>query len=78
MATAGYYREEAKRCRDLAASAPDARTARRWHRLADEYAVLAEEIDATETGRPAILRTSMQRQAVQQQQSKSKPDDKKK
>jgi hypothetical protein len=39
---------------------------------------LAEEIDATQTGRPAILRTSKQQQPVQQQQSKSKPDHKKK
>ena len=77
MGPSDHYREEAQRCRNLAASAPDAKTARRWHRLADEYAVLAEEIDASETGRPAILRTSMQRQPVQQQQSKSKSGDKK-
>ena len=77
MGPSDRYREEAQRCRNLATSAPDAKTARRWHRLADEYAVLAEEIDASETGRPAILRTSMQRQPVQQQQSKSKSDDKK-
>ena len=75
MASAGYYRNEAKRCRDLAASAADGETAKRWHRLADEYGVLAEEFDRAETGRPAILRTPMQRQPVQQQQSKSEPED---
>ena len=78
MGASDHYREEAQRCRNLAASAPDAKIARRWHRLADEYAVLAEEIDASESGRlPAILRTSMQRQPVQQQQSKSRSGEKK-
>ena len=73
MASAGYYRNEAKRCRDRAASATDAEASRRWHRRADEYAVLAEEFDRADIARPALLRTPMQQQAVQQQQSKSKP-----
>lgn len=64
---AAFYRDEAERCRELAATAPDSKTARRWHRLADQYAVLAEELDAHINGRPPIL----MQQPVQQQQSRA-------
>jgi len=67
MAIASYYRAEAERCRDLASMSADADIARRWHRLADEYAVLAEELAAAEGRRTPILRTSMQQQQQQQQ-----------
>ena len=70
MADAGYYRAEAERCRDLAAMSVDSDIARRWHRLADQYAVLAEELAAAEAGRTPILRTPMQQQPVQQQQGR--------
>ena len=56
MAVSSYYRAEAERCRDLAGIAADPDIARRWHRLADEYAVLAEELAAAEGGRTPILR----------------------
>ena len=62
----GYYYEEAHRCRELAATAPDANTADRWNRLADDYAILAEELDAHIHHRAPILR-----QPLQQQQSKT-------
>jgi len=62
MTIPSYYRAEAERCRDLAAIAADADIARRWHRLADEYAVLAEELAAAEAGRTPILRTPTQQQ----------------
>jgi hypothetical protein len=45
----------------------DSDTARRWHRLADQYAVLAEELAAAEAGRTPILRTSSMQQQQQQQ-----------
>ena len=70
MANAGYYRAEAERCRDLAAMSVDSEIAHRWHRLADEYAVLSEELAAAEAGRAPILRTPMQQQPVQQQQTR--------
>ncbi|TMI99081.1 MAG: hypothetical protein E6G97_23255 [Alphaproteobacteria bacterium] len=69
MADHGYYSREADRCRELAASAPDSSTARRWHRLADQYAILAEELDAHIHHRVPILKA----QPVQQQQSRSAP-----
>jgi len=70
MADGGYYRAEAQRCRDLAATTRDSRKSRRWSRLADEYAVLAEELDARINHRPPIL---MHPQPIQQQQSKARP-----
>ena len=77
MADAGYYRAEAERCRDLAAMSVDSEIAQRWHRLADEYAILSEELAAAEAGRAPILRTSMQQQQpVQQQQTQTKAEDK--
>jgi cytochrome c biogenesis factor len=68
MADEGYYRREAERCRELAASAPDTKTARRWHKIADQYAVMAEQLDAHIHHRTPILRA----QPAQQQQSKAK------
>jgi len=66
MADEEYYSREAQRCRDLAATAPDSKTARRWHRLADQYAVLAEELAAHIHGRAPILTA----QPLQQQQGR--------
>jgi len=63
----GYYFREAQRCRELAATAPDSKVARRWNKLADEYAILADELAAHIHHRPPMLR---QPQQVQQQQSK--------
>jgi hypothetical protein len=65
MVDEGYYSREADRCRELAGSAPDSKTARRWHKLADQYAILAEELDAHIHHRAPILIA----QPVQQQQS---------
>jgi hypothetical protein len=61
MGSVSRYREEADRCRNLAASSSDAAAARRWNRLADEYAVLAEELAAAKAGRVPILRVPRQR-----------------
>lgn len=51
----GYYLREAQRCRELAVSAPDSKTAGRWHKLADEYATLADELDAHIHHRPRMF-----------------------
>jgi hypothetical protein len=67
MADQSYYAREAQRCHDLAASAPDAKAARRWHRLADQYAVLAEELDAHIHHRAPILTAQPVQQQLQQQ-----------
>ena len=72
MASADYYRAEAKRCRELAAGSSDSDAVRRWHSLADDYDKLAEALDAHA---PIVQRVPMQQQPQQQQQSKS--DDKK-
>jgi hypothetical protein len=65
----GYYIREAQRCRELAATAPDSKTARRWKKLADDYSILAEELDAHIHHRPPILHFPQQ---AQQQQSKTR------
>jgi hypothetical protein len=61
-----YYRAETERCRELAAAVPGTEFARRWRELADQYAILAEEVDAAETGRVPILRMPLQLQQQQQ------------
>jgi len=66
-----YYRAEAERCWQLAATAPDRMTARRWHELADAYATLAEEKAAAQAGRVPILSAARRRQPAQQQQSRA-------
>jgi hypothetical protein len=68
MGEVAYYQEEAQRCRDLAASAPDSEMAKRWHRLSDRYAVLA--LAASQNGRAPPLQMPIRQQPVQQQQSK--------
>jgi hypothetical protein len=47
MADAAYYREEAERCRKLAAS-PNSIIASRWCQLADEYDQLTDALTASE------------------------------
>jgi len=66
------YQREAERCLDLAAKAPDSASTRRWRRLADKYAVLAEELSVPETGRAPMLRMPMQQQPLQTVFAKSR------
>jgi hypothetical protein len=73
MANANHYRAEAERCRDLAAMSVDGQIAKRWHRLADDYAILSEELAAAEAGRTPLLRGPMQQQPVQQPQGRLEP-----
>jgi hypothetical protein len=70
MGNVDYYREEARRCSDLAATAPNNRIARRWDELAAEYIALAEQADVGRTGRAPLIDVQSQRQPNQQQQSK--------
>jgi hypothetical protein len=80
MANAAYYREEAERCRKLAAAGPDSVMALRWRQLAAEYDQLADALTASEP-RPSVLEVPMQQQpaqqqVAQQQQSRAEPEDK--
>jgi hypothetical protein len=80
MASAPYYREEAERCRKLAAAGTDSAMTARWRELAAEYDQLAQALVAAEP-KPAVLEVPMQQQAprqqqeAQQQQTKAEPKD---
>jgi hypothetical protein len=66
-----YYREEANRCRKLAAASPDSEAAKRWRQLAQDYDQLAEALElGAAGGRAAFQRVPMQQQEIQQQQQK--------
>jgi hypothetical protein len=41
MTDPAFYREEAERCRQMAASSPGTEASKRWRALADEYLQLA-------------------------------------
>ena len=70
MGNVEYYREQARRCSDLAVTALNSDIARRWHELAAEYIALAEELDIERTGRAPLIESQSHRQPNQQQQSK--------
>jgi hypothetical protein len=74
MVSASYYRQEARRCRELATGSPDAEAAKRWNAIAADYDRLAEAMDAHPL---PILHVPMQQQPMQQQQAKTEPEDKK-
>ena len=73
MASAEYYRAEAKRCRELAAhSIAGSTMAAQWLKIAAEYETLAEALEA-----PGFMAGSrMTSQPMQQQQAKAKQSDK--
>ena len=70
MSDAAYYRAEAQRMLEWARTSPHRDMAQRWSKLAEDYASLAKQLDASEIGRPPMPRMAMQMQPVQQQQSK--------
>lgn len=70
MGDAAYYRNEARRCRAQAASAPNGEAARRWLRLAADYDHLAEALE----NNASAPQGSMQPQPVQQQQKKAEDE----
>ena len=69
MASAGYYREEANRCRKLAAGSPDSDAAKRWRQLATEYDDLAEALEASDRLhlQPGMMQPGMMQQPQMQQ-----------
>jgi hypothetical protein len=73
MSSPDYYRREAQRCRDLAASSPDPEAARRWRAIAAEYEDLAEAME--DVPPPSSRRAGVQRQPMQQQQKKAGEDE---
>jgi uncharacterized membrane-anchored protein YhcB (DUF1043 family) len=76
MSSVSYYRKEAERCRELADHSPDADIARRWSALAADYDKLADALAASSATLMPLSRGTMQRQPMQQQQSKTEPEDK--
>jgi hypothetical protein len=51
MTDPAFYREEAERCRQLAAASPGTDASKRWRALADEYLQLALASDEPLPGR---------------------------
>jgi hypothetical protein len=78
MASVAYYRAEAERCRTLAAGTADPAAAARWTRIAQDYENLANSLEAAPESLPppSVIHVPMQQQPLQQQQSKTEPDDK--
>jgi hypothetical protein len=72
MSSPGYYRDEAARCRDLAARSKDADAIKRWLQMAIEYEQLAESLASASRVVPSTRH--VQHTAMQQQQSQPKPD----
>lgn len=77
MPSVGYYRNEAQRCRELAAQSPDPGMAARWRILAADYDKLAAALEVHSDAIVPGQHVPMQRQPMQQQQSKTKPQDEK-
>jgi hypothetical protein len=70
MSTTAYYREEARRYRDLAAASPGSEAAKHWLRFAADYDVLADLLEEGDDTQSPVMAVPMQ------QQSKKKPEDK--
>jgi hypothetical protein len=76
MSSPGYYRDEALRCRELAAKSRDADAIKRWLQMALEYEQLADSMVAVSQvarGAPQVQRVAMQQQEIQQQHARSEP-----
>ncbi len=76
MASADYYRAEAKRCRELAARTPSPEMAKGWLNLAADYDTLVEALESS-PGAAQYQPAPMRQQPMQQQQAKAKPEDEK-
>ena len=81
MVTPKFYRDEAKRYRDLAAADPGSEAAKHWLRFAADYDLLADLLeDGDDNQSPAQpapeQQQPMQQQPMQQQQTKQEPEDK--
>jgi hypothetical protein len=76
MVSPAFYRQEAERCRALAVAAKDPDAALRWQRMAKDYETLADSLE-TAPESPPPMHIPIQQQPVQQQQSKTEPEDEK-
>jgi hypothetical protein len=72
MSTAAYYREEAKRYRDLAAASPGSEAAKQWLRFAADYDQIASLLEESRNTQPP----GQSGAAQQQPQTKQEPEDK--
>ncbi len=75
MVTPKFYRDEAKRYRDLAAADPGSEAAKHWLRFAADYDVLANLLHEGDDAQSPVPSAPMQEQPMQQQQSKKKSED---
>ena len=77
MSSPEYYRDEALRCRELAAKSRDAEAIKRWLQMALEYEQLAESmasVSRVPRGPPRVQRVPMQQQEMQRQNARPEPD----
>jgi hypothetical protein len=75
MVSVAYYRDEAARCRALAANTRDPIATARWTRIAIDYENLANSLEAAPAPPPpAVMHVPMQQQPLQQQQAKTESD----
>src|SRR4051794_18724895 len=76
MVSAGYYRNEAARCRRLAQESEDPEAAARGRALARDYTALADALETDEAPPlPPTVHVPMQQQPVRQQQAKAEPEE---
>jgi hypothetical protein len=75
MPSVSYYRTEAAHCRALALAAGDPVAAARWSGIASDYEKLANSLESVPFS-PPLVHVPMQQRPMQQQQSKSEPEDK--
>jgi hypothetical protein len=75
MVSVGYYRNEAARCRRLAEESKDLEAAARWRALARDYNALADALEEDEAPPLPTVHVPMQQQPIQQQQSKTEPEE---
>jgi hypothetical protein len=67
MSSSGYYRDEAARCRELAAKWRDANAIKRWFQMAHDYGQPAENVAATPQmarGAPQVQRYAAARNST--------------
>jgi hypothetical protein len=76
MSTAAFYREEAKRYRELAAASPGSEAAKHWLRFAADYDVLADLMEEEGGDTQSMAKRDPEEQQPMQQQTKQEPEDK--
>ena len=81
VTSAAYYRREDERAREACVNSKDPEAILRWLKIAKDYHALADAMEAEERRLSPALRlptqhSQPQQQPVQQQQSKTEPNDK--